>query len=343
MNILIRRIGLAGIFLFLALAPIFSQVSAAETAPTNSVTLNEKTANMYEKDMIDATQRGLDRSISLLNFSINVFSLILAVVGVAIAGLTIFNILEINKSKKLREEAEIIKNQFDKLLTDVSPIIANANLINSKKVELEKLKYLLEIQFKDMDVKHKFSDELKQTLEEYVHIVDMLETMGQKLSYVEYLNRGRKFYFDEKYYRALQAFEKAIEEKSGDAIAWYNKGICLSKIGDYDGAIKAVNKAIDTDPDFEIAWYNKGYFLFRQTRYDESIKALEKVTSNQLFKPKAVFNIACAYSKLNNKDQTLMNLKEAICLDVNCKQKAPTDPDFEWLWNDPDFKNLVND
>ena len=42
-----------------------------------------------------------------------------------------------------------------------------------------------------------------------------------------------------------------------------------------------------------------------------------------------------------NKEKALSDLKKAIELDISHKEEAKEDKDFEKLWDDEDFKKLV--
>ena len=56
---------------------------------------------------------------------------------------------------------------------------------------------------------------------------------------------------------------------------------------------------------------------------------------------KSVFNLACLYSLQKDKPGALERLACAIELNPANRHKAQTDADFEWLWSDEDFKNMV--
>ncbi len=80
-----------------------------------------------------------------------------------------------------------------------------------------------------------------------------------------------------------------------------------SKLGRHDGAIKHYDKAIELQADSANAWYNK----------------------------------ACAYSLKGDKERSLYNLRKAIELDPEYKEKAKKDEDFRNLWDDENFKKIV--
>lgn len=161
-----------------------------------------------------------------------------------------------------------------------------------------------------------------------------------------------------------------------DAVVWYNKGISLGKLGRNSDALKAYNKALKLNPDYLDAWYKKGVILGKLESHGEAIRAYEEVIrlqpnlaeawcnkGNRLvhlklqnealtffeeavkFKPAyahAWYNAACIYAFRNEKDNVLNALHKALNLDNKYKQEAKTDKYFKNLWNDEDFKRIVN-
>lgn len=151
------------------------------------------------------------------------------------------------------------------------------------------------------------SKEIKEKFDEFSRKLEFLELWGVSLKPEDYLKRGGDFYYKGKYNEALKAYDKAIELKPDYVEAWYNKGVVLDNLGRHDEALKAYDKAIVLKPDFARAWYNR----------------------------------ACVYSVKGEKEKALSDLKKAIELDVSCKEKAKTDEGFKNLWDDEDFKKLV--
>ncbi|MFO8050240.1 MAG: tetratricopeptide repeat protein [Thermoplasmatota archaeon] len=58
---------------------------------------------------------------------------------------------------------------------------------------------------------------------------------------------------EEDYRKALQYFDKAIDNDEDNASAWTNRGIALRQIGDRDGAIFSFQKALMIDPDDRVS------------------------------------------------------------------------------------------
>ncbi|MCJ7459677.1 MAG: tetratricopeptide repeat protein [candidate division Zixibacteria bacterium] len=127
--------------------------------------------------------------------------------------------------------------------------------------------------------------------------------------------------FDEEIYRTM-AYNYYLEKK-------------------YDESTLEIKKALKLNPDNFAAYYNWGVNSGKLGRYEESIEKYRKATELNPDYGKAWYNIACAYSLQNMKMEALENLKKAIELDPNYKEKAKKDEDFKNLWQDEDFKKLV--
>jgi tetratricopeptide (TPR) repeat protein len=151
------------------------------------------------------------------------------------------------------------------------------------------------------------SSEIIGKVDELNHRLELLEILGLPLNPEDYFNRAGNLFFKGKYELALKTVEKAIELKPDDVRFWDGKGILLIKLGRYDDALKHLEEAIKFKPDSQGLLYN----------------------------------LACAYSMKGDKGKALSALKRAVELDISNKEMAKKDKDFEKLWNDEDFKKLV--
>jgi tetratricopeptide (TPR) repeat protein len=73
-------------------------------------------------------------------------------------------------------------------------------------------------------------------------------------------------------------------------------------------------------------------------------KAIEYYEQALKINPKdanACYNKACACSLMDKKNEALADLKRAVELDPDYKEMAKNDNDFEKLWEERDFKNIV--
>ncbi|MFI5219468.1 MAG: tetratricopeptide repeat protein [Bacteroidia bacterium] len=203
---------------------------------------------------------------------------------------------------------------------------------------------------KAIELKPDFADSWNNkgfVLDELGQYEDALKAYDQaikfKPDYAEALiNKGVSLGKLERYKEALEVYDQAIKFKPDLETAWNNKGFALDELERYEEALEAYNQAIKFKPDYANAWINKGVSLNKLKRYDEAFKVFEKARElNPKYAP-TWFNISCIYSLQKNKTLALQDLSKAIELNQKFKQDAKTDKDFQWLWEDDDFKKLVS-
>ncbi len=140
---------------------------------------------------------------------------------------------------------------------------------------------------------------------------------------------------------ALAASDRALQIKPDLAEAHCNRGVALSKLGRHEEALAASDRALQIKPDYANAHVNRAVALISIGRYEEAFAACNRALQIKPDEAVAYFNRACAHSRLNRKAEALADLREAIRLDPEWKEKAKTDPDFEGLRADPEFRRLV--
>jgi tetratricopeptide (TPR) repeat protein len=84
-----------------------------------------------------------------------------------------------------------------------------------------------------------------------------------------------------------------------------------------------------------------GVALGNLRRYEEAIEKYKEALRLNPRLAEAWYNKACAFSLWGKKKDALENLNKTIKLDAKYKEKAKTDEDFKNLWEDEDFKRLV--
>ncbi|MFZ2472633.1 MAG: tetratricopeptide repeat protein [Methanothrix sp.] len=132
---------------------------------------------------------------------------------------------------------------------------------------------------------------------------------------VAWTYKGDVFFALEKYDDALQSFEKAIELDPGNPEAWLNKGASLEKMGKDDSAIKAYDRAIELDPNNLRAWLNIGGALDSVGRYGEGLQASVKAIELDPGNSRAWNNKGDALYNLGSYDESLAAFERAIELD----------------------------
>jgi tetratricopeptide (TPR) repeat protein len=192
-----------------------------------------------------------------------------------------------------------------------------------------------------VDLSKEMSPELKQSLEDIRTKLDLVEALGLPLDAEAYVARGIAYYSQKNYERALQCYDRALRIKPDYALAHSNRGAALGNLARYEEALAAFDRALQVTPDDAQAHYNRGVALIHLGRYEETLAACNRALQIKPDHAAAHFNRACAYSRLNRKAEALADLKEAIRLDPEYKEKGRTDPDFEGLRADPEFRRLV--
>jgi len=156
-----------------------------------------------------------------------------------------------------------------------------------------------------------------------------------------------------KYDESLRAFDETLKIGFADNENYYlvrsiNVSIIesLNKLGRYDEAIIACDKLLKEpynyyDHEKQEALRQKAFALGKLERYDEAIVVYTMVIGNTYMASGSIYNRACIYSLKRQKPEALKDLKDAIGIDGSCKNKALYNKDFEWLWDDAEFRQIT--
>ncbi|MHC1572228.1 MAG: tetratricopeptide repeat protein, partial [Methanosarcinales archaeon] len=156
------------------------------------------------------------------------------------------------------------------------------------------------------------SEEDMEKLDEFIRKFDVFETLGASLKAKDYITRGIAFYYRDKYYSALESFEKAIELKLDDANAWVLKGAMLEKLGRSEEALESLKKAIELKPDDANAWVLKGAMLDKLGQSKEALESLKKAIELKPDDANVWYNKGVVLDKLGQSKEALEAYKKAI-------------------------------
>ncbi len=93
---------------------------------------------------------------------------------------------------------------------------------------------------------------------------------------IEWYNKGVDLGTLGQYQEAIEAYDQALKINPELTAAWYNKGMDLGTLGRYQEAIEAYDQALKINPEFTEVWSNKGVDLGYLGRYQEAIEAYDQ-------------------------------------------------------------------
>lgn len=135
-------------------------------------------------------------------------------------------------------------------------------------------------------------------------------------------------------------FNKVIRREP--RIYWRDKGVTLRDSGKYEEALKAFDKLSELAPDDDLGWREKAITLHKMGRYTEALNMYDKILEGSRYKIEELwYGKARSYSCLLNKDDALKELFKLVKKGYGYKRLARRETDFQWLWNNKEFKNIV--
>lgn len=156
-----------------------------------------------------------------------------------------------------------------------------------------------------------------------------------------YVNRGVSYNFLENYQQGLLDEEKALSLDATISWAYIYRGWAYLGFGKFKQALADLNKAAQMDPKNPYvyhmrAWAHNALGNKRQTLEDFD-KSLSLAPNNSW----THWNIASYYALLGDKEKSLAALGKAIRINIALRKRAITDKNFKSLWNDAEFRKLV--
>lgn len=95
-------------------------------------------------------------------------------------------------------------------------------------------------------------------------------------------------------------------------------------------------------PDLAVLWNNKGAEFFRLNKYNEAKIAFNQATEIEPNLVPALYNLANVYVMEGKREEAISNLRKAIDTDPTFKNTVKKANCFKKLWNDKDFRELIN-
>lgn len=155
---------------------------------------------------------------------------------------------------------------------------------------------------------------------------------------------------------AVKKYEQVIELNPLYYEALFNMGLSLSKLGGlkkdnayYLNSIDFYNKAMKVKSDDYTAYDQKGLILMElaKNNYNNQkekllIEAIETLLqAERIKKGSSVYNIACAWSLLENKKNALLYFEQALIHDNEIYELINEDTDLDFIKEEEEFKKLI--
>ncbi|MEW5856764.1 MAG: tetratricopeptide repeat protein [Cyanobacteriota bacterium] len=142
-------------------------------------------------------------------------------------------------------------------------------------------------------------------------------------------NRGVALWYLKQYQEAIASYDKAIQENGewgnlSPAEAWTDRGEALRKLQQYEKAIASYDKAIQIKPDYHKAWTSRGNALLELKQYQEAIASYDKAIQ---IKP----DLALPWNSRGSALSYLQQYKKAI---ASYDKAIQIKPDYHEAWYD---------
>ena len=118
----------------------------------------------------------------------------------------------------------------------------------------------------------------------------------------------------EKYQKAIDTYDKAIELKPDLHIAYYNRGLVKFELKQYNEAIDDFNKAIKLEPDDVGACYMRGLAKFALKQYNEAIVDYNKAIELDPNDVGAYYSRGITKYKLKQYNEAIIDFNTAVML-----------------------------
>ncbi len=156
-----------------------------------------------------------------------------------------------------------------------------------------------------------------------------------------YINRGMSYNSIGDYQRALLDEDQAIKFDPNNSWAYIGRARAYLGIGNFNQALADLNKALQLEPGNSFiystrVWAHNALGNHRQAMEDLN-RSLTMAPNNSWMN----WNAAVFYALAGEKEKAMAALEKAIRFNGTLKQKAKMDKNLQSLWNDVDFRKLV--
>jgi len=137
-----------------------------------------------------------------------------------------------------------------------------------------------------------------QAIEAYEAALRAKADFVQPASRIAYLYAQQDRYQD-----AVPWFQRVLAMDPGNAVAHFNFGFILEKLGKHEQAVASFREAVRLNKSIDRAWYGMGMCLGHLGRHREAAEALEQAAELQQMNPHAWYALGMARHASNQPEQ----------------------------------------
>ncbi len=183
---------------------------------------------------------------------------------------------------------------------------------------------------------------LENRYEEAINAYDKALQLQPSLAEV-WNNRGVVLTKLQRYHEAIASYEQAIQLRSDYSDAWNNRGVALGKLKYYDAAVSSYDRAIQLKENYLDAWNNRGFALTQLKQYEEAITSYQKAEEINPDFYLIWYNKSRCYAMQEQAKLALDSLEKAIKLKPSITRNlAKKETDFAAIQNEDKFQQLIN-
>jgi len=274
------------------------------------------------------------------------------------------------KNRELEETNQRIDEALKKIKTLQDELAAGRHPENKRNEYLKVVDELKSKEWIDKGVAFMNAENYESALSAFNNAVET----NPKSSWA-YIDKGWAFNTLGNYYQALKEFNRAADIDPPNPWIYVNRGMSYNSLGDYRQGLLDAEKAISLDANISWAYIGRGWAYIGLGNYSQALTDLEKASQLEpknsfVYSTRAwaynaqgnirkavedlersinlapnnswmLWNRAVYYALSGEKGKSIADLEKAIRINGNLKQRAKTDKNFQPLWNDVDFRKLV--
>ena len=159
---------------------------------------------------------------------------------------------------------------------------------------------------------------------------------------IDLMNRADRLHRKDDLEGAIAAYRLVIDSAPGYADAYLQLGELYYGAGRYDEAFSIMTTAKKLKPNDARLLNNMGSVLLAKDNAAEALTYFVQARRNSADYVEPLYNMACAYARLNKNDAALSSLRQAVGMQPEVRLWASRDPDLASLRADKDFKSIVH-